>query len=233
MHDKYDSPHGEEDLYEEDPMDKAKETMEPIVETIKEKKMLIIGGIIAIVVLFFLYSFFIGSNREVSFNVSDTEGDTISASIKVSDLEGNEIQRLKSNEKITLKTGTYKIDVLNSDYKAITGKQIEITDNDPVEIEMEIDKDLELSGDFPQTLVTGQKTTIELTITSEESLQTEVELVLEGDAEKAMDFEYQKPIIANPGANQIIATIKVKSTLTDKDTGENKKATIRIKGLSN
>ena len=234
MYDKYDSPHGEQepDIYEKSPIDSATEMGSSMLEQAKPHAKIIGLALVGIVVLFFAYDFFIGSVQQVSFDVTDTEGEDISAAIKVFSLEGQEIKLLPNHESVGLRAGTYKIDVQSSGYKPIRGMQITVSSSLPIAIKLEESKDLELSGQFPAQFASGEQKGIEITITNNDTQTTEAELVLEGDAADIMDLEYEKPLIVQGGENPFTINLAVKKNPGSKQIGDDKSGTIRIKGLS-
>ncbi len=233
MYDKYDSPGGYDDdaLYDKSPVDQAQEAAGPIIEILKQNKKIIIGAIIALIVLFFVYDFFIGSSRDVSLNIVDTEGEGISANIKLMNTNGEEIKRLKSGDSISLKIGEYKADILAKGYKSIKSGIITVSQNGPIKKVLEIDKDFEISGTLPTEFVTGQETEIIITLQNNEPTEEKVEFVLEEDAEKVMTLNYDSPATVAPGENQITAKLIVNSKVDSKAVDKGQKITIRIKGL--
>lgn len=235
MYDKYNTPGSAADaeLYEESPIDKAKNILGPIIEKAKENKKIIIAVLLIAILGFFAYDFLIGSVKQVSFSVKDSEGNPINASIKIFSEKGEELQRTTANQQIQLKTGNYKIDIIAPEFKSIRAREIQITANEQKLIVLEKDLDFEISGTLPEIFFTGQETAITLTIKNNETTEEQANLVLEGDAEKTMEIEYSKPIALIPGDNQIEATIKVDKDAEGKDTGENKTIAIRIEGLTN
>ena len=95
MYDKYDSPSdGEEEGYEESPVDKAQATVSELLEIAKPHAPAIIVAVAAVIVLFFAYDFFIGSVMNVEFTLNDSEGSQIDGAIKVSSDGGQEIKTI-------------------------------------------------------------------------------------------------------------------------------------------
>ncbi len=232
MHDKYDSPDGgEEELYEETPMDKAKEIGGNAAEIIRQNRKPIAAAIVAIIALFFIYDFFIGSVMHVSFDVTDTEGNSINASIKINSLSGNEVARAVSGETISLKKGDYTIDVAASDFRPILKQGVSVSDDNGISVNMQADLGLELAGTFPESFFTGEEKSVMLTITSNESDAVETQLVLDGDAKSAMSIQYDTPLYVSKGQNQITAKITANTNVDKKQLGENKEGEIRIRGL--
>ncbi|MCR4368957.1 MAG: hypothetical protein NUV67_03560, partial [archaeon] len=233
MYDKYDSPHGNEDeIYDDSPMDKAKDAAGPAIDAIKQNKMAIIIGIIILLAGFFAYDYFIGSVKNVSFEIRGTEGDAISAATTILGSDGKTLETVQPGQTIGLRAGMYNIEIRKAGFKRYTS-QISVLESGPVTATLEIAKDLELSGQFPQTFFAGETKQLTLTMTNNESGPEEAGLVLDGDAEDAMELDYEKPLILFPGTNEITATLSVKSDVGSKQIGENKSGEIRIQGLDN
>ena len=234
MYDKYENPHGEDaEIYEKGPLDSAREIAGPLIEKAKANRKKIVAGIIVLAVLFLAYDFFIGSVRTVSFSVSDTEGNPVSASIRVLDTSGNEVARAKSGEQLSLKAGAYKIDVLSTDFKTLRAYPVNVSENGAIPVKLEIDKSIELAGTLPGTFATGETKEFTLTLKNNESLQENVKLVLEGDAAKVMKLDFGGAINAAPGDNIVSVKLNVDKSVDSKDLGKGKKFTIRIEGLDN
>lgn len=232
MYDKYGSPGGQQE-YDESPAGGAAEIGGQALDFIKANWKPIVAGIACIVVLFLVYDFFIGSMKAVAFEVTDTEGKPIDgAVVRVLDAGGNEIKRISSGDSLTLRMGAYKMDIQADGYKALRGKSFTVAESGPVAQKLDIDKDLELSGSFPAAFATGEEKELALTITNNGGEPTTAELVLEGDAKSAMSLQYDKPLNAGPGQNEIKVKITVKETPEKSAIGENKSGTIRIAGLS-
>ena len=232
MYDKYDSPGNETDegLYEKSPIEQAQETAGPIIGILKNNWKKILAGLLVLLVLFFVYDFFIGSVKPISFDVVDTEGESINSTIKVSSMDGEELERTRNNQELNLKLGEYKLSVLANDYQAVQ-QTIQITEEGPITIKMQIDKDLEMSGTIPDIFFTGQETEIMLTLKNNDAEPFETELILDDDCEKVMTITYDTPLILFPGSEELSVSLTVKNKASKSDLGENKNCQIRIKGL--
>ncbi|MCR4335550.1 MAG: carboxypeptidase-like regulatory domain-containing protein [archaeon] len=233
MYDKYDNPSsGDDGIYEKTPMDQAKEIGGAASSILKQYGKFIIIGIIALLVLFFVYDFFIGSYQNVSFNVKDTEGKSISATIAIYGADNKQIKSIQSGTSISLKNGPYKIDVAATDYKTITGNPVTVSpESTVIPIKMQADMDIELSGSFPENLFTGEKKEITLTITNNDNAPKEIALVLDDDAKNTMSIEYGSPLYATIGSREIIVTLNVDRDPKSSEIGDAKTGTIRIEGL--
>lgn len=231
MYNDYDDPNSSEDdgLYEESPMEK----IGGIVDQIKPFAVPIVLVILLLIGIFIAYDFFIGSQRNVSFNVLDTEGDNINgANIRILSVTGEDIARTRSGENIELKLGSYNLDVRASGYER-KSKNITVSGDGPIIIEMEINNDLELEGNFPESFFSGEEITIEVTVINNGTDTVETNLLLDGDAKDGMVMSGGKSLIVFPGTNLITITLKV-NTSPDRDllSGSNS-GVIRIKGLNN
>tara|TARA_Y100000310_G_scaffold327376_1_gene393644 strand:- start:12428 stop:13927 length:1500 start_codon:yes stop_codon:yes gene_type:complete len=233
MYDKYDDPAEEDtDVYEKTPMDQAKEIGGAASDLLKKYGVLIIIGIIGLLVVFFVYDFFVGSYQEVSFDIKNTEGSSIPADIRINDNSGKQIEQTNSSGTVSLKNGSYTIDVASGGFKTISGKQIEVSsDSTEFFVQLEINKKLELSGSFPDSLFTGEEREITLTVINNEPEPQEMNLVLDDDAEKVMTLEYPKPLYILSGSNSVTVTLKVDDNPKSSEIGDNKDGTIRIEGF--
>jgi len=232
MYNDYDDPNSGQDdgLYEDTPMEK----IGGIADQIKPFVVPIILVIILLIGVFVAYDFFIGSKRNVSFNILDTEGDNINgANIIVFSISGEEIARVRSGQNLELKIGPYNLDVRASGFERKNNKSITVSGDGPIVIVMEINKDLELEGTFPENFFSGEQISIDVTVINNESDTVEINLVLDKDAEEGMEISYNKPLFVFPGTNQVIVTLKA-DTKPDQDLlGGTNDGVIRIEGLNN
>ncbi len=229
--DKFDNPHpgrDDSDLYGDSPMERVQD----MAEQVKPYGKYIVIGIVLLLVAFFAFDFFIGSVKQVSFNVTDTEGEGIAGIITIADSGGKQIDRVRSNETISLKNGTYNVDVRASGYRRLN-TQINVIGNAPIPIQLEIEDDLELRGTFPGELFTGEQRELELTIVNNESDVIGTSLVLEGDAKDAMELVYEEPLLVFPGENNVKVTLKVKEKPEPALIGTGNDGELRLKGLDN
>ncbi len=236
MDDKYDSPHGEQQEgsnYEPDPIDSAGEMGGSAIEIVKGNWKKILIAIVLLGALLFAYNFFIGSIKQVTFNVTDTEGKSLNANIKVLSEAGQEIARLRSSETAGIREGSYLVDIQSDGYKPIRATPITVTDSSrQIEQELELDKDIELSGSFPANFATGELKELEIRIINNETSNTEIELALDDDAKSAMTIEYAKPLNLRTGENQLSLKLKVKENPSKSEIGSAKNGAIRVVGLS-
>ncbi|MFH1390749.1 MAG: hypothetical protein ABIH20_00375 [Candidatus Diapherotrites archaeon] len=233
MYDKYDDPNSEEmDIYEKTAMDQAREVGDAAGGFLKKHGKFIIIGIIGLLVVFFVYDFFIGSYQEVSFDIKNTEGTPIPADIRIRDNTGEEIEQINSSGTVTIKNGTYTIDVASGGFKSISNREIEVSpDSTEFFVQMEIAKKFELSGSFPESLFTGEVKEITLTVINNEADAQIINLVLDDDAAEVMTIEYTKPLYVLKGTWDVIVTLKVDDNPKSSELGDNKNGTIRIEGF--
>src|SRR3989344_2440588 len=226
MYDKYDSPHDDE-IYQKKPEEQARE----ILDKIKPFIVPAVAIIVLLIIGLFAYDFFVGSVKNVTFELNDTEGESISGAVKVLNESGGEIATARSGEAISLKAGTYTAQVAAANYKA-KREQFNVTKDGSIEIEMESDKELEISGEFPGSFFTGEQKTIQVTITNNGET-SQAKFVLENDAKEALEFENNEAITVVPGTNTIEIILKAKESPKSDLLGEENKGTIRIEGLNN
>ena len=104
---------------------------------------------------------------------------------------------------------------------------------DPVVIELEDDKDIELEGTIPENFVTGEEKELTLTVRNNNSEDAEVNLLLGGDMEGPMAIEYEKPLLIAQGDNTVTVKIKASKDPEKNAIGSGKSGEIRIQGLNN
>ena len=144
---KYDYPDDSQDdaeLYEEDKLEMVKEKAKEAIELIKKNKKQIIIGVVAVLALFFVYDFFIGSVKEITFNITDTEGEFLDdAKITVLDSGGQKISDVINGEKINLRKGDYTYTASLTSYKNLKKKNFTVTENTQIleELEKNINSD--------------------------------------------------------------------------------------------
>lgn len=237
---KYDYPDPASDIegvYEDNPLDRAKETGLKILDVLKANKKKIAIAIVALLVLFLLYDFFLGSVKEVSFLVNDTEGIEVSdASVKILGADGKTIATVESGGKTSLRKGTYSYSVIASGYKTKARQQFEVTDSTEISaiLEKNLDVELSLEEQFPGKLVTGQIETVNVLLKNNSQSTQEVELVFEGSlGEKIMTASYEKPVSLSPGQRTVPVTFQVKTDLANSEIKNGLSGTIRVKGLNN
>lgn len=237
---RFDSPkEGSDDfeLYEETPMDKAKEMGGQAADLVKAHKKKIIAGIIAVVVLFFVYDFFVGSIKEITFGINDTEGQQINgASIRLFGADGKTIETISSGDSISLRRGEYFYSISASSYKQVQKKTLEVDDAAEINevLEKNMDVMLSLAQSFPEKIVTGQVLTLNASIKNNSKTEQEIELVFEGGLKEATTQSYDTPLVVPGGAEKSVQiTIEVKKDLSSTEIKNAKSGVIRIKGLNN
>ncbi len=232
MYDKYDSPHGEEPQgYGPSAQDQLGEQAAPIADALRANWKMIAAAIVVLLAAYFAYDFFVGSYREVTVQVSNTEGMAVPATVKISTEGGQEVATITAGQKAKIKLGNYTLSAAASGYRAISDSPLTVSENSTETIELEADKDIRLGGTFPQTLITGEEKNIELTFTNASPSGEKVELVLEGDAAKDFRLNYKPPIDAPSGESTVSATIAVSDKASGSKAGAERSGSIRIKGL--
>ena len=236
---KYDYPDPTSDIegvYEDNPLDKAKETGLKILDVLKANKKKIAIAIIILVALFLLYDFFLGSVKEITFTVNDTEGTEVTdASVKILGTDGKTIATVPSGGKTSLRKGTYSYSVIAGGYKTKARTQFEVSGSTEINavLEKNLDVELSLEEQFPDKLVVGQIATVNVLLKNNSQSTQEIELVFEGSlGEKTMTASYEKPLSLSPGQRAVPVTFQVKTGLSNSEIKNGLSGTIRIKGLN-
>ncbi|MBI4044632.1 MAG: carboxypeptidase regulatory-like domain-containing protein [Candidatus Diapherotrites archaeon] len=236
---KYDSPSSGDEMegvYEDSPLDKAKETGLKILDVLKAHKKKIAIAVIGLLALFLLYDFFIGSVKEITFIVNDTEGIEVSgASVKILGADGKTIATVESGGKTSLRKGAYHYSVIAGGYKTPAKTAFEVADNAEITaiLEKNLDVELSLEEQFPEKLVLGQIETVNVLLKNDSQSTEEIELVFEGSlGEKIMTASYEKPVSVPPGQKTVPVTLQVKTDLSNSEIKSGLLGTIRVKGLN-
>ena len=209
MYDKYESTSDDVDFEEQTPIGQAKEAAGPVIQKIMNNKKKIIAVIVALVVLFFIYDFFIGSYRSVSVNITDTEGKSINATVKLFDASGEEIEKFTGSKDLSLKIGSYSIEVRASGYTA-KKETYSVDDARTITIELEDDMDVKIEGTFPDQVVNGETIEVPVTLTNNGTEAEEVSLEFDNFGND-IDPSYSPELIVI-GPNQtlpIIVTLEI------------------------
>jgi uncharacterized membrane protein len=194
--------------------------------------VLIIVGVVG----YLAYDFFIGSIREVSFQIKDTENAPINdASIKVYDVSGEELYRGagQSNHRMELRTGNFDVQAVAKGYKSIQNRTVTVGTQNTYVLKMEKNIDVELKdveATFPKTLVVGQTLETNITVENDGSRTAEVELVFEGDLEDLIITTLPDPFtIAGNSSGTAVVDIEVPRSLEIGKDEKKLEGDIRVK----
>lgn len=234
MYDKYDNPYsGQPDMPNEGEPNRAMEAISGIADRIKANWKKIAAILLVLIVGYFAYDFFIGGMREVQLNTQDTEGKTISGTIKLYSQDGKEIKTLQTGQKISLRKGTYLADASAPDYKPLIKEEFSVSESGPQKMILEQDKDIEIQGNIPESFFSGEEKEMQIAFKNSGEKPEQVTLVIEGDAKDALDLDRKT---FNVPSGEKTENVKISAKASARDTkafGENKKAVIRVQGLGN
>ncbi len=221
----------------EGPIDRIKEILGPVVETakpiVRQNWKIIVAGIAALVVVYFLYSYFIGSVRSVEISVVDTEGLQIgNAGVRIyAKGSTTAVESFTGSKKVSLRIGEYDADVVAAGYKTLRRNLygFEITpDTTEKEIVLEQNIDVELSVvDFPQQLFTGEVRKVVARVTNTGQQGAVVEVVAEGNLKSDATVSSQ-PVTISPGSSADIELQIAVGAGIGSRTG--RKGSLRVKG---
>lgn len=135
-------------------------------------KVIVIVAILGIVGYGVYYLFF--NNVIVSFNIKDTEGKAIDASIKITKVGDTKSQTIYSGEEIKLKKNSnYTYNITVQDYKPHTRQKIETQEDN--EITVVLEKNLKFAVKnilCPETVYLGQRVVCEINVENTSTNET-------------------------------------------------------------
>ena len=212
------SPYGsdEEQGYEESALDKVKQYLPQAI-----------GIIVLILIAYFAYNYFIGSNADVTISVKDSQGKPISANlVKIYSSDNKEVFKgaNKAGYATTLKVGEYKITVSSSDYPLYSDILTVDQENSSFDIVLKKQYKLELGIMVKNNkLIKGIENEIEVTITNNGNEDVTITSI-DVNSIEGITFESQKDIVilaGNQTKSKVIAKIAPSLTLKadQKNTG--------------
>ncbi len=225
------------------PIPQALSPMDAAQGIIQQHGKKIIKGIIALVVLIFLYNFFIGSLVKVTIEARDTEG-RIVAGIKGSLYEGSSnspFHPFSGNTTLDLRPGEYRVEwnVSGTPYKDPGENLFTVESGNGPQTEkttLERNSGVSVSSlSFPSTLVVGQTNAIgTLTLENKTSKQETVELAFDGDLDpNILDIQTQPTTLTIPGGQtvnvQLTISVPTNTVVKNPKSGDPKKGNIRVK----
>tara|TARA_Y100000310_G_C20659118_1_gene803656 strand:+ start:598 stop:2121 length:1524 start_codon:yes stop_codon:yes gene_type:complete len=231
--DAFDSPsYGADDIEFDD--NNIVDKIKPAQDLIKKNLKVIVIALVVLVVAWFAYDFFIGSMREATIVIQNTEGERLPTNrLKLLDSAGNELKVLSKQSSYTeqLKAGSYRYEVSVSEYATERGTLTVTSSGETYNIIVEKELDIEIldfKEVFPSDWITGQSRDIMFEIKSDESVAKSIDIVFE---EALADWSIpKKNVIVQANSTQtVVAKITVPKDITDKITGESFDAVARIK----
>ncbi|MDO8627033.1 MAG: hypothetical protein Q7K42_01075 [Candidatus Diapherotrites archaeon] len=221
----------------ESPLDTVKQLWEekgkPFIEQNWKK---ILAGIVVLVLAFFVYDFFIGSVKQVSIQLQDTEGQPALVSGSVFGQDNNPILQF-SNGLISgsLRKGQYFVRLSDRGEFKDEILQLPISESTPAVLQLEKDYKIDiLNFLFPNNLSVGEKASFSFFAKNKGDKLANVEFDLKsaGDLFEDVVFEPSSVSLSPNGQEQVKLSFKVKtpSKIPSKD-GEKKDAKLLVKGL--
>src|SRR3989344_935128 len=117
------------------------------LEGVKPHLKKIIAIVAAIVVIYFIYWFFIGSSVEVQIVFKDTEGDSVEGVYGEITQNGSRVAEiLRSGQKISLKAGEYEFEANAEGFKQVSETRDVDADSKIIPVVMEKDIDVEITS---------------------------------------------------------------------------------------
>ena len=226
------SPFGEEIEAEEGILSKIKGKIDEV--SAKAKPFLekhgvkILAAVIALIALFFVYDFFIGSIASVQLVFMDTEGKAIdSLAGEILSLEGEKIESFLGGEaKLNLRKGSYRVRFQpNEIYKTQT-LSFDVVGETTEEFVLEKDFDVEvLSFAFPRIVSLGEEKQVVLgSVKSNDDKAVQLEFLFKDKSFLDLfdEFEVQPGTLTlQPGTQaNVSVSFKVKKDLTVKNQRE-------------
>lgn len=190
--------------------------------------------------IYYAVNFLFLNNVDVSFNVRNTEGDPVSAVIRISTdpLVSNVKETVSSSETVTLRKREYYYSVQAAGYAPFRGDLFLKNSGNTESKDVVLEKNISLKIDnisFPEKLYAGQTAILIIGYenTSTNTTYTLEDLVIEGDVED-WDFVAVDPFYDPIDKSQVQMFPKTKSNLhlrfIVKDTGKtNNKISVRVK----
>ncbi|MEK6973226.1 MAG: hypothetical protein AABW72_04265 [archaeon] len=212
-----------EEYQEESPLDKLKENLPAII-----------GLIVLLIMGYFAYNYFIGSNVDASFSIKDISGNNLTNnSLRISDSANKEVFKAsgKSIYEVKLKTGEYKIAVSSSDFPLYADTITVDQENASFDVVLKKQYKLELALNVQNSkLIKGMDNEIEAIVTNkgEEDISG---LALTISASNAgVAIESPKDILAVAGnQTKIKAIVKIQQTIKISPEEKNAGITLTIK----
>lgn len=233
--DQYASPYGGIAPDEETPQEKIQYFLED-----HGKKILVV--LILLVVGFFVWDFFVGSYRNVTLEIKNTEGERVTGNITITRVgESNPVYTGPTSAQ-SLKAGTYNVEVMADGYLPIESETITINQEGET-ISFLLQKALAtriLEVTFPNAIYLGQDTTASLVLQNTGTKPETIELVFDGDFKDLLangfSIQSEPATITVNGQSTTSVTLQISAptsfTLKNTTTGDDKKGKIKIKFTS-
>ncbi|HIH21527.1 MAG: hypothetical protein QT12_C0012G0003 [archaeon GW2011_AR21] len=209
------------------------------LEGVKPHLKKIIAIVAAIVVIYFIYWFFIGSSVEVQIVFKDTEGGSVEGVYGEITQNGARVAEIsRSGQKISLKAGEYDVEANAEGFKQLP-QTIEVdADSKIIPLVMEKDIDVEITsvqiaGNSEGKVFAGKKNDALITL-SNTGGNVIIEII--GSDEGGIEAKtvlQQITVPANTSNLPVAAVIEVGDNISvqDRVNGDEKEISFRIKGL--
>ena len=231
--DKYDSPAGDIEIVDDSPIGMAKDTASAAGDMAKKYWILVVALLVVVGIGYVAFDFFIGSIKTIDFNVTDTEGKPLAATVKVLNGDGKEIARAENNDAVSIRKGNYTVKAAASGGYKTVQESITVEEDKTIDLKIEKNWNLDLSAELPDQLVQGEKRIVNVAIENKGNEDVETGLVLEGEgfSSSRVSYTYQKPVFIPAGQ---VANVELEILVkAEAKIGEELKGALRIEGLDN
>ena len=181
---------------------------------------LVIVAIVALVILVFVITF-LGSQNEVTINIEELGGGTVSSATLTINQNGSIVYGPErgTSHTMTLANGAYNYTIISKDHKKSSGP-LDIdpeTQLYPIELEKDIEAELRIEASF-DTIYEGQK--LNGVIIIEADSEIDDVLLLAKDSKNVLDVEFTptKVNLNNGGAVSINFTVEIDDDLDESET---------------
>ncbi|MCX8158145.1 MAG: hypothetical protein N3D73_00585 [Candidatus Diapherotrites archaeon] len=183
----YDKPTTTDEIIIDDRSD-AEKVIDGTKEFLSKYKFVILLIIIIAAISLFLYDYFIGSYRDVIFEIKNTEGENIAANVKIYDESNKIVASFSGSRIISLKKGNYLVEIGQIGYIPKT-LPLEVSDNENkvvVTILKGIDVELSVKTTAPDMVFQGESFKVVLEISNKTDQPQEITLISEGFNDKIL-----------------------------------------------
>lgn len=235
--DRFESPRysGEEIDFEENKLGEIADKISPATDAIKKNIKTIVAVLVIAIIVFIAYDYFIGSMRDVTLSIENTEGEALSNNrVKLLDASGNVLLTLagESTYAAKLRAGNYRYEASSPNYETKKDSFTVSSRGQALPIIVEKAINVEITGfaeAFPDKWIADQHRTIEFQVKNNGSSAESIEILFEGDLKDWGNAA--KGVSVQGNATQTVAAeIKVsnqRGAISDK--GKEFKAVARIK----
>ncbi|MDO8647327.1 MAG: hypothetical protein Q7R70_02835 [Candidatus Diapherotrites archaeon] len=213
------------------------------LEAVKPYFGKIILAIILIAIAYGAYWFFVGSYQNVQVNISGMDKLAVSGISGSISQNGKEIQKItKASQSLSLKEGTYDIEVFADGFKQYSDTIIVDSKKQPVKIQLEKDIDVKIDrielklNDSQGKIFAGKDNLATIYLSNSGSSDIDVEIAKDSPEDAKLTVIPDNALIRVPkGSQNVSAGLKiVVSTgykVTDRTNGDSIELKLRVKGV--